>query len=126
MRDLAAPDAIFIGGGGSRDGGVFEACWAALKPGGRLVVNAVTLETERAILGWHAAHGGSLKRIALSHLEPVGSLHGLAPGHARHPMVGGETMIVAGIGMRAGASAGRRSSTWSAARWRTRRSGRAT
>jgi len=78
LHDLARPDAIFIGGGGAREG-VFEACWAALKPGGRLVANAVTLETERAILGWHAAHGGSLKRIALSHLEPVGSLQGWRP-----------------------------------------------
>ena len=69
------PDAIFIGGGGSEDG-VFEACWDALKSGGRMVVNAVTIETEQAILGWRRRHGGSLKRIAVSHLEPVGSMHG--------------------------------------------------
>lgn len=75
LRDLPQPDAVFIGGGGSEDG-VFDACWSALKPGGRLVVNAVTLETERAIFEWHARLGGSLKRIALSHLEPVGSMHG--------------------------------------------------
>jgi precorrin-6Y C5,15-methyltransferase (decarboxylating) len=75
LRDLPQPDAVFIGGGGSEDG-VFDACWSALKPGGRLVVNAVTLETERAIFEWHARLSGSLKRIALSHLEPVGSMHG--------------------------------------------------
>ncbi len=87
----------------SRDG-VFEACWAALKSGGRLVVNAVTLETERAILGWHAAPW----RLAQAH-RPFASRTGRLPARlarrdARHAMVGGETMIVAGIGMRAGAS----------------------
>ena len=75
LQDLARPEAIFIGGGGSEDG-VFEACWGALKSGGRMVVNAVTIETEQAILGWRRRYGGSLKRIAVSHLEPVGSMHG--------------------------------------------------
>ncbi len=70
-----APDAAFIGGGAS-DPGVFEACWAALKPGGRLVVNAVTLETEMLLGSLHGQHGGAMRRIALSRLEPVGSMHG--------------------------------------------------
>lgn len=78
LRDLPTPDAVFIGGGAGEDG-VFEACWAALKPGGRLVINAVTLETEIRLLAWHQKHGGSLKRISLARADPVGSLHGWRP-----------------------------------------------
>jgi precorrin-6Y C5,15-methyltransferase (decarboxylating) len=75
LRDLPPPDAVFIGGGASEDG-VFEAAWAALRPGGRLVVNAVTLETETRITGLYARHGGRMSRIAVSRLEPVGTMHG--------------------------------------------------
>ena len=42
---LPAADAVFIGGGITTPG-VLDACWAALRPGGRLVANAVTLEAE--------------------------------------------------------------------------------
>ncbi|HKO91739.1 MAG TPA: precorrin-6y C5,15-methyltransferase (decarboxylating) subunit CbiE, partial [Polyangiaceae bacterium] len=63
LATLARPDAIFIGGGASR--GVLDACWGALAPGGRLVVNAVSLETEALLLGAHAEHGGELRRLAI-------------------------------------------------------------
>ncbi len=75
LEDLEPPDAVFIGGGAS-EAGVFEACWLALKPGGRLVVNAVTLETEARLANLHAAHGGAMRRVALSRLERVGAMHG--------------------------------------------------
>jgi precorrin-6B C5,15-methyltransferase / cobalt-precorrin-6B C5,C15-methyltransferase len=75
LADLPAPDAIFIGGGAS-EAGVFEIAWAALKPGGRLVVNAVTLETETLLGTLYARHGGSMRRLALSRLEAVGGMHG--------------------------------------------------
>lgn len=75
LKDLAPPQAVFIGGGAC-DEGVFDACWAALEPGGRLVVNAVTLETERRLAELFALHGGTMRRIALSRLEAVGSMHG--------------------------------------------------
>ena len=42
LAGLEAPDAIFIGGGVTRDG-VLDTCWQHLRPGGRLVANAVTL-----------------------------------------------------------------------------------
>ncbi len=42
LAGLATPDAVFVGGGAS-DEGVLDAVIAALRPGGRLVVNAVTL-----------------------------------------------------------------------------------
>ena len=75
LCDLPAPDAIFIGGGAS-EAGVFEAAWAALKSGGRLVINAVTLETETLLGVLYAQHGGTMRRLAVSRLEPVGGMHG--------------------------------------------------
>lgn len=73
-----APDAIFVGGGAG-DSGVVEACWAALKPGGRIVINAVSLETEAILARLHAAHGGAMRRIAISRLDRVGTMHGWRP-----------------------------------------------
>lgn len=75
LHGLAPPDAVFIGGGAS-DPGVFEAAFAALRTGGRLVVNAVTIETESRLGELHGRHGGAMRRIALSRLEPVGNMHG--------------------------------------------------
>jgi len=75
---LGTPDAIFIGGGGS-DPGVMDAAIAALKPGGRLVANAVTLEMEAALLHLHARLGGDLTRIALSRAAPLGGMSGWRP-----------------------------------------------
>ncbi len=72
------PDAIFIGGGLSRPG-VLGACWAALRPGGRLVTNAVTAEGEAALFAFHAAHGGAMTRLAVSRLKPVGGFHSWHP-----------------------------------------------
>jgi precorrin-6B C5,15-methyltransferase / cobalt-precorrin-6B C5,C15-methyltransferase len=70
LAALARPDAVFIGGGA--DDGMLDAAIAALNPGGRLVVNAVTLATEALLLARHAAHGGELVRIAISRASPVG------------------------------------------------------
>lgn len=78
LKDLPAPDAVFVGGGFS-DNGVFDAVWAALKPGGRLVVNAVALETEARLIALHARHGGDLTRIQVSRAEPVGTMFGWRP-----------------------------------------------
>ena len=71
LAGLAPPDAIFIGGGAG-DPGVLDAALTALRPGGRLVVNAVTLTTEGLLLARHATLGGELVRIAVSRAEPVG------------------------------------------------------
>jgi precorrin-6B C5,15-methyltransferase / cobalt-precorrin-6B C5,C15-methyltransferase len=75
FTDLSAPDAIFIGGG-SGASGVVERAFDALSPGGRLVVNAVTLETQAAASGWRARWGGELAQIAIAHAEPVGRYSG--------------------------------------------------
>lgn len=74
---LLAPDAIFIGGG--MDSAVFEAAFAALKPLGRLVANAVTLESEAQLIALHKAHGGDLAKISVMRAEPVGRLTGWRP-----------------------------------------------
>jgi precorrin-6Y C5,15-methyltransferase (decarboxylating) len=76
--ELAPPDAIFVGGGISA-AGLLPALWAALRPGGRLVANVVSLEGERAILDWQAGHGGELTRITLSRSEPLGGHHAWRP-----------------------------------------------
>lgn len=68
---LAPPDAVFIGGGVS-DATIWDAAWPALKPGGRLVANAVTVKGEAELLRRHAALGGELLRIAVSHAEGEG------------------------------------------------------
>lgn len=72
LAGLAAPDAIFIGGGVTI-AGVLEQCWASLKPGGRLVANAVTLQSEAALVAWRERVGGELTRIALAQAQPLGA-----------------------------------------------------
>ncbi|HWL89026.1 MAG TPA: precorrin-6y C5,15-methyltransferase (decarboxylating) subunit CbiE [Polyangiaceae bacterium] len=44
LADLRAPDAVFVGGSKGSMDGIIAASLDALRPGGRLVVNAVTLE----------------------------------------------------------------------------------
>lgn len=78
LAALPAPDAVFIGGGATGDG-VLAACLAALRPGGRLVVHGVTLETERLVADAHAEHGGELTRIAVETAAPIGSFTGWTP-----------------------------------------------
>ncbi len=71
----AIPHAIFVGGG-ANDPGVLDRCVAALRSGGRLVVNAVTLETESLVMERRASLGGDLIRVAVTHAEPLGSKTG--------------------------------------------------
>jgi precorrin-6Y C5,15-methyltransferase (decarboxylating) len=72
------PDAIFLGGDVS-DEALFRACWQALRPGGRLVANAVTLDGEVALIALRARLGGELTRIGIEVLETIGEHHGFAP-----------------------------------------------
>ncbi|MCZ2860483.1 precorrin-6y C5,15-methyltransferase (decarboxylating) subunit CbiE [Blastococcus sp. VKM Ac-2987] len=75
MAGLPAPDAVFVGGGATVPG-VLDACWAALPEGGRLVVNAVTLESEAVLAERYARHGGELVRLGVAQTVPVGSFSG--------------------------------------------------
>ena len=77
LEGLDAPDAIFIGGGLSRE--TFDAAWAALRPLGRLVANAVTLESEAELIALFKAHGGDLVKLSVHRAEPVGRLTGWRP-----------------------------------------------
>ncbi len=81
LADLEPPDAIFIGGGATRDG-VLETCLRSIKPGGRLVVHGVTLETETLLAKAYADHGGELTRISVETAEPIGTFAGWAPARA--------------------------------------------
>lgn len=73
-----APDAVFIGGG-LGETGVFESAWEALKPGGRMVVNVVTVEGELHLMDLQEKLGGDLVRIAISSLHRIGTLRALKP-----------------------------------------------
>ncbi|MFJ4543404.1 precorrin-6y C5,15-methyltransferase (decarboxylating) subunit CbiE [Pseudomonas sp. NPDC088885] len=71
LQGLERPDAIFIGGGVTREG-VLETCWERLKPGGRLVANAVTLQSEVTLMSWRERFGGELTRIHVAQAQPLG------------------------------------------------------
>lgn len=75
LAGLPAPDAVFIGGGVTAPG-VLDACWDALRPGGRLVANAVTVESERVVAEAYGRFGGELTRVAISRGAPVGGFTG--------------------------------------------------
>jgi precorrin-6Y C5,15-methyltransferase (decarboxylating) len=75
LAGLPTPDAVFIGGGLTTEG-LLPTCWQALPDGGRLVANAVTVESEQVLLHWHSQQGGELTRIAIQHAEPIGQFLG--------------------------------------------------
>jgi precorrin-6Y C5,15-methyltransferase (decarboxylating) len=78
LAGLARPNAVFIGGG-MMDDGVFETAWSALKPGGRLVANAVSLETEARLAGYFQQFGGDLIRLQVARADRVGAMSGWRP-----------------------------------------------
>ena len=77
FAELPRPQAIFVGGGATAD--LLARAWAALEVGGRLVVHAVTHETELILSDAWRTHGGELTRISVEHLEPIGRYHGWKP-----------------------------------------------
>ena len=80
LAELPQPNAVFVGGG--FDIALFTALQAMAPAGCRLVVNAVTLETESALLQLHAQHGGELLRIELAQAAPLGRMRGWQPSRA--------------------------------------------
>ena len=74
FANLPAPDAIFIGGG-AHVLGLIEQAWDALRPGGRLVANAVVIETEAALLEGQRKFGGMLSRLSIERLDSIGRFH---------------------------------------------------
>jgi precorrin-6Y C5,15-methyltransferase (decarboxylating) len=76
--ELPTPDAVFIGGG-LNEPGLIEAAWSRLIAGGRIVANAVTLESEAALIAARENQGGEMNRITVSRLTPIGGYHGWKP-----------------------------------------------
>jgi precorrin-6Y C5,15-methyltransferase (decarboxylating) len=74
---LPAPDAVFLGGGLSH--AAADAALGALKPLGRLVANAVTLQSEAVLLALHDRLGGELTRLSVARARPVGGMTGWGP-----------------------------------------------
>jgi precorrin-6Y C5,15-methyltransferase (decarboxylating) len=75
LKDLPPPDALFIGGG-LTTAHLLATCWQALPAGGRLVANAVTVESEQTLLQWHKQWGGELTRVAIQRAAPIGKFVG--------------------------------------------------
>ncbi|MFF0555649.1 precorrin-6y C5,15-methyltransferase (decarboxylating) subunit CbiE [Streptomyces sp. NPDC020472] len=75
LAGLETPHAVFVGGGLTAPG-LLDTCWEALPPGGRLVANTVTLESEALLARWYGRHGGELVRLAVSTAVPVGGFTG--------------------------------------------------
>jgi precorrin-6Y C5,15-methyltransferase (decarboxylating) len=78
FASLRSPDAIFIGGSVDNDD-LFDACWAKLSPAGRLVANAVTLQSEASLVARHTLYGGDLMRMMVSRADPIGGSYGWRP-----------------------------------------------
>lgn len=78
LNDLHRPDAIFIGGGANSE--TLEAAWNALPAQGRIVVNAVTLETQMLLAQAFDDKGGDLTHLQVARARPVGRFHALDPG----------------------------------------------
>ncbi|WP_017588368.1 bifunctional cobalt-precorrin-7 (C(5))-methyltransferase/cobalt-precorrin-6B (C(15))-methyltransferase [Nocardiopsis ganjiahuensis] len=78
LDGLAAPDAVFVGGGATRPG-VLDTCLDALGPGGRIVVHGVTMETEQLLAQAYREHGGELTRVAVETTAPIGTFTGWTP-----------------------------------------------
>lgn len=78
LGDLPPPNAIFVGGGATAPG-LLDRCCTALPSAGRLVVNAVTLETQALLIDALRQRGGELLTLAIAQAEPVGGFHGLRP-----------------------------------------------
>lgn len=80
LAGLTPPNAIFIGGGA--DGQMLQSAWGALPGGARIVVNAVTIETQALLSQNYAEKGGELIHLQISRARPVGRFHGLDPAMA--------------------------------------------
>jgi len=78
LKALPAPDAVFVGGGAA-GAGVLEAAWQALAPGGRLVANSVTLESDLALGAFVERTRGTLTRLSVERLDRIGEMRGFRP-----------------------------------------------
>ena len=73
-NNLPRPDAVFIGGGLSER--LLLKIWKTINPGTKIVVNAVTLESESILLKWHSEKKGTLSKIEIAQAEELGKKTG--------------------------------------------------
>jgi precorrin-6Y C5,15-methyltransferase (decarboxylating) len=78
LTGLEQPNAIFIGGGFTAPG-LIDLCWSALAPRGRLVVNAVTLESQADLFAAHRRFGGELLQTQFARADALGRFRGFRP-----------------------------------------------
>jgi precorrin-6Y C5,15-methyltransferase (decarboxylating) len=78
LADLEDPDAVFLGGGLTVPG-LLERTWERLKPGGRLVANAVTFEGEQKLQAQASELRAELVRLEISRAADVGRFKGWNP-----------------------------------------------
>jgi precorrin-6Y C5,15-methyltransferase (decarboxylating) len=80
LAGLETPQAIFIGGGA--DAATLAAAWDALPRYGRIVANAVTIETQALLVDAYREKGGELLHVQIAHARPIGRFHALDPAMA--------------------------------------------
>ena len=66
LRNLPAPDAVFIGGGGKDVSKILEVCSKRIKRYGRIVVNAITIETLAAAAHFFEASGWDMETVSVN------------------------------------------------------------
>ena len=74
LEALRKPDAVFIGGG-VNSGGI-ETVWGLMPDGARMVVNAVTIESEALLAQLQTDKGGALMRYEVATSAPLGRMRG--------------------------------------------------
>ena len=89
--ELDPPDAIFIGGGIGQPG-LLEHCWNRLNPGGRLVANAVSVQSRAILYKHYCAQGGELIELATAHAQPTGQLTAFRPMHTVTQLILAKTL----------------------------------
>lgn len=78
LDGLPTPEAIFVGGGLTAPG-LLDLCWEALAPGGRMVVNVTTLESEMVLAQAKLKYGGTLAKIEIARATAIGRFTGWRP-----------------------------------------------
>lgn len=74
LSGLPRPDSVFIGGGLSTN--TVEAAIGRISPFGRVVANAVSLESESKLERLQSRLGGTLIRVSIQRTQPLGQLRG--------------------------------------------------
>jgi len=87
FKDISeAPHAIFIGGGLTVDG-LMDQAWHCLRPGGRLVANAVTLQGEARLLACAEKTNARFNRLSIARSAAVGGFQAMTPMRAVLQMI---------------------------------------